>query len=408
MPNCESTIKHLCVWTVLVLLASCSKVATATEPGSPTYQTTFTATFSSSKPFAEVAIHLTQDSAVALEFDFDAPSGSYKLLSADGNVVETDQRIRWNPPATGGVFRYSFAINEHAKDRQDSKHTNTWAILRLGDLFPRAKVRTLKGASNTTKVELRGPHTWSFESGYGSLKQPKMLPAGERAFNRPEGWLIAGELGTRRDIISGIKVAVSAPTGTAYRRMDTLVFLRLVLPELQKLIPTLPERLLIVGAPSSMWRGGLSAPGSLYIHNERPLVSENSTSTLLHELVHISGVHSAETGSDWLVEGLAEYIGLLALQRAGGISLERMNGTLEKLGQWVAKDGGKLTDPSKGADTAAAVLILHQLHQELAAQDIAFQTLLTALSKKSEYSKAALSRSMQHLLGYPSEVLDAL
>ena len=96
-----------------------------------------------------------------------------------------------------------------------------------------------------------------------SLQRAKILPAGKRAFNRPEGWLIAGELGTRQDTISGIKVAVSAPTGTSYRRMDTLVFLRLVLPELQNLSPTLPERLLIVGAPSPMWRGGLSAPGSL-------------------------------------------------------------------------------------------------------------------------------------------------
>lgn len=102
-------------------------------------------------------------------------------------------------------------------------------------------------------------------------------------------------------------------------------------------------------------------------------------------------MHSAQAGSDWLVEGLAEYVGLLALQRAGAISLARMNRTLAKLEQWAAKDGGELTDPSKGADTAAAVLVLYQLDQELAVQEIEFQTLIAALTTNGEYSKASLA-----------------
>jgi hypothetical protein len=44
-------------------------------------------------------------------------------------------------------------------------------------------------------------------------------------------------------------------------------------------------------------------PASLFLHPDRPLISENRTSTLLHELVHIAlGVRGDEE-SDWIVEG---------------------------------------------------------------------------------------------------------
>ena len=48
-------------------------------------------------------------------------------------------------------------------------------------------------------------------------------------------------------------------------------------------------RLLIVSAGDPMWRGGLSGPSSMFLHSDRPLISENRTSTLLHEL----GAHRA-------------------------------------------------------------------------------------------------------------------
>ena len=43
----------------------------------------------------------------------------------------------------------------------------------------------------------------------------------------------------------------------------------------------------VVGAADPMWRGGLSASNSLFLHADRPLISENGTSTLVHELTHV-------------------------------------------------------------------------------------------------------------------------
>ena len=56
-----------------------------------------------------------------------------------------------------------------------------------------------------------------------------------------------------------------------------LAFLRWNLPALVDIFPDFPERVLVVSAGDPMWRGGLSGPGSLYIHAERPLISGNGT-----------------------------------------------------------------------------------------------------------------------------------
>ena len=50
----------------------------------------------------------------------------------------------------------------------------------------------------------------------------------------------------------------------------------------------------------------MSGPGSLYVHADRPMISENGTSTMLHELVHVAMGVSGSAHDDWLVEGLAE------------------------------------------------------------------------------------------------------
>ena len=57
---------------------------------------------------------------------------------------------------------------------------------------------------------------------------------------------------------SGRHVAVSAPVGSGVRRLDTLAFLQWTLPELARVLPSLPANLFIAGAPDGMWRGGLS------------------------------------------------------------------------------------------------------------------------------------------------------
>ncbi len=104
--------------------------------------------------------------------------------------------------------------------------------------------------------------------------------------------------------------------------MDILTLLTFVWPEVQSVFPRDPKKLLIVGAGDPMWRGGLSGPNSLYMHADRPLVSENGTSSLVHELVHVFSRISDADRSDWISEGLAEYYAIELMRRAGGMSEE--------------------------------------------------------------------------------------
>ncbi len=114
-----------------------------------------------------------------------------------------------------------------------------------------------------------------------------------------------------------------------------------------------------------MWRGGLSAPASLYIHAERPLLSENGTSTLLHEIMHIALDFDAARHHDWIVEGLAEYYGLELLRRSGTLSRPRYERAVAKLADWGHSVTGLCDGPSSGAITARAVTVFVELDREM-------------------------------------------
>jgi len=174
-----------------------------------------------------------------------------------------------------------------------------------------------------------------------------------------------GEIGVRRETIAGTRVAVVAPEGQGVRRMDMLALLNWTLPELNAVLPDSLPRLTIVSAGDPMWRGGLSAPASMFIHANRPLISENATSTLVHEVFHVSLGVTASNGYDWIVEGLAEYYSLDLLQRGGAITARRYQRAFERQTQW-AEDANQLCgDRSSGAITALAVVTFRQLDQEI-------------------------------------------
>ena len=114
-----------------------------------------------------------------------------------------------------------------------------------------------------------------------------------------------------------------------------------------------------------MWRGGLSSPNSMFLHAERPLVSENGTSALLHELVHIVTRVRGQPKDDWIAEGIAEFYAGELLYRAGGMSEARH----DKLRRWLldwGKDVKSLRlDRSTGPVTARAAVLLQDLDREI-------------------------------------------
>jgi len=412
------TVRHLST-ILLLFVAGCNTVPPRSveqpEPAAPPQQPTaeteyydvhFSAVFSDQRPIARATVQLTQSSRIVRRLNFRAPSGTFTLVKNDGDAVHEGDRLVWKPPATGGTLVYDYQIDQRRSDGYDAKATSTWALLRLGDLFPAATARTRRGAQSRSTLDLSGPDGWSFETRYGPVRGKVLsVDDSERNFKRPTGWLVGGKIGTRRDFVNGRHIAVSAPVGSGIRRLDTLSFLSWTVPELARAFPSLPRHILIAGAPDEMWRGGLSAPSSLYMHAGRPLISENGTSTLLHELIHLAGMHSAHDGADWIVEGVAEYYSLLVLKRSGGITQDRFDNALARLQLWVDSGNGKLADPSKGVDTAAAVLVLHDLAAELQAQGAHIDQLTARLLEAPRISNEAMLQAAQTLLGRPSKVL---
>jgi hypothetical protein len=209
------------------------------------------------------------------------------------------------------------------------------------------------------------PSGWSSLTEYFGRDHSYPITNTNRRFDRPAGWIILGDIGVRYDQIAGVRVNVAAPTEHGMRRTDILALLNWTLPEVLRIVPDFPKRLTIVGAGDPMWRGGLSGPRSLFIHADRPLISENATSTLLHEIMHIALGSSADEGMDWIVEGLAEYYSLVVLQRSGTISDRRFAAAMRKQSEWGASVKKLCDSTSSGAVTARAVTILSNLDNEI-------------------------------------------
>ncbi len=399
-PGLLLTLFGRLVSSVLLLLsAGCGQASdvgnTISERG---YDVHFSAAFEAAGQ-AQIQIEIQQANAELRQLDFNAPRARYRLLSDDGSAEQSDKRIVWQVPASGGALSIEVHINQQRGEAYDALQSPTWVIMRLGDLFPRARARTLKGAVSRSTFSLRGSgqglEDWSFETPYGNVDDhPTTIPI-RRGFNHPTGWMIGGDLGTRRTIIGDHRITISAPKGSGFRRMDVLSFLRWSWPHVTRIYPDLPPRILIVGAPSPMWRGALSAPGSVFLHTERPLISENGTSSLLHELGHVAGLSSADDGDDWIVEGLAEFYSVEILRRSGAVSERRAQRTLQTLSAWAERDGGKLSDPSKGADTAAAVTYFKQLQDQLSASSL--DAVLSQLLKQPSINREALDAAVQHV-----------
>ena len=242
-----------------------------------------------------------------------------------------------------------------------------WGIFRAEDVIPRAHTRTLKGAKSNTTMAFELPAGWSVITEYSSLHDPIRVQRPYRRFDQPTGWIAMGSLGVRRDTIADVRVAIAAPEGHGARRLDMLALLGWTLPELVEILPDSLSRLTVVTAGDPMWHGGLSAPASLFLHKDRPLISENGTSLLLHEVMHVALSVKAEKGYDWIIEGLAEYYSIELLRRGRAITQRRAERAFTQQAEWAADATTLCGDVSTGPTTALAVTIFHALDRELAA-----------------------------------------
>jgi len=291
------------------------------------------------------------------------------VVQADGDLDASGGKIRWQPPTNGGVLSWRVQVAHQRNGAgYDAWLGPDWGVFRAEDIIPRAATRTIKGAKSATSLVFALPRGWSAVTQYFGRKGKFRVNNPLRRFDQPNGWIVMGQLGVRRETIAGIRVAIAGPVNHSVRRLDTLALLNWTLPELSRLLPTLPPRLTIVSAGEPMWRGGLSAPLSLYVHADRPLISENATSTLLHEVMHLTLGLSAQPSYDWIVEGLAEYYSLELLARSGTISAGRYKLAKADLAKWAKSSGPLCQRKSTGATTARATIVLSALNKEIRSQ----------------------------------------
>ena len=334
-----------------------------------TYRVVYTAWLKPGDPMATVRIRIASHPDWVRWMKLRIDPTRYRDFKGTGRVHVLGDQVQWTPPKKNAWLQYSVNL-ESQRDvgRYDGRVTQDWALFRADDLVPPVHLDMKDGTRSKSKLSLELPEGWTaatpyprYASGRFAIDNPKRL------FDRPTGWILVGKLGIRREEIGGTQISIAGPIGQGVRRLDMLAFFRFTVPTLQAIFPDFPDRVLVVSAGDPMWRGALSGPRSLFVHSDRPFISENATSTFIHELVHVAMGARSAPGADWIVEGLAEYYSLEVLRRSGAISERRNARAHAKLAAW-GKQAGPLDGPrSSGAVTARAVGILRALDEEIRA-----------------------------------------
>lgn len=400
-------------WSIISGVFS-TVVSADPAPQSQAYRLEYRVEFDPSGQGAAVSIHVDKGELLG-KIEFSNANHIYSEIKANGKLVIKDNLTQWELPRGKAVLSYKVVLtNERDPGKFDAIVNQDWALFRGDDLVPPIHTYELAGAYSVASIEFVLPKGWnSIETGWPRKKDNTFtIDNPDRRFDRPTGWMIAGKIGTRRATVAKTAIAVSAPKGQGFQRMDALTFLSFVWPDLKKAFVTTPSKLLIVGAGDPMWRGGLSASNSLFLHADRPLVSENGTSPLLHELTHmvtrISGATTEKFNDDWIAEGIAEFYSIELLYRANGMTKARRTKIIKGLSVWGADVKHLRKSKSTGPVTARAVVLLDDLDKELrerTSNKYNIDDVTQALMQKRKVSFDDLRLICESLMGSPSKVL---
>lgn len=363
---------------------------------------------------AEVSLILENSDLVrSLTFDL-GDKGYYSDFQADGSwQQDSPQSGTWQPGKGKSRLSYKVRISHPRQSGSfDARMTQDWVLLRGDDLVPSAHLVKDDQIELVSRLQFELPKGWKgVETGWPRIGENRFrIDNPARKLDRPTGWILAGKIGSRRARLGDTEVTVAAPVGEGMRRMDILTLLTFVWPEAQAVFPRDPAKLLIVGAGDPMWRGGLSAPNSLFMHSDRPLISENGTSSLVHELVHVFSRIRDTDKSDWISEGLAEYYAIELMRRAGGMSEDRYQAIRKKLIGWSKPVETLRTEESSGPITARAVLLLQELDREIRKHtnnQRSLDDVTRGLMRLDKASTKDLIEISENVMGRASDVLDS-
>lgn len=377
------------------------------------YRVDYTVQFLPKSGQAQMTISLKPSDVGARQLRLTMPEDRYTDVSGDGEITRKGDVVTWVPLRDkASKLHYRYRIDHQRRDGgYDARITDDWVIVRGDDLVPSARVRASKGADSKVRLRFVLPKGWTnVDTPFLRSQDGKsfVVVNPDRSFDRPVGWIIAGAVGTRREIVDGTEISVAGPKGDVIRRNDMLAFFNNLVPEFEQAFGKLPAKLLIVSAGDPMWRGGLSGPRSLFLHADRPLISENGTSTLTHELTHVITRIRGADGDDWIAEALAEFYSIELLRRANLLSDDRA----DKAQAWMANHGRGIrtltSDRSHGERTARGVQLLNELDAEIRQRSKgkrSLDDLVKALIPLREVSREDLREQVQKLTGAPSQVL---
>lgn len=367
MPPMDSACRHFLVPLLLfaTLFATFFAPSFATGADEDLPRIDYDVTIGAADGMAHVSITVHQHDSDVRLLDFN-PGRQEQPIANGGTLRVNDGRWEWQPGATGGTLTF-IAPLDHTRGNGsvDGRISDRWGLFRGDDLIPPARVLLETGTRPVHRLRLQLPRGWSMASPYGREQQWLPIAHSDRLFDRPTGWFLVGHFGLRAESIAGTQVWVAGPRDQGVRRMDMLAFLRWTMPTLRDVIGDFPDPLLIVSAGDPFFRGGLAAPTSFFMHSDRPLISENGTSSYAHELVHLLLPPAENRNADWITEGLAEYYSVEALRRSGSVSEERYEKTHRDLAEWGAPIERLDEGASTGATTARAVALLRQLDEGL-------------------------------------------
>ncbi|MDZ3823148.1 MAG: hypothetical protein U0S76_06060 [Pseudoxanthomonas sp.] len=379
-----------------------------------TFRVDYTVRFQPDQGNARVAMALANGEGRASRFDLAMPADRYDGVEGDGEVVRDGDRVVWSPPRAGGELRWQYRIDKRRRSGgHDARITDDWTIVRGDHLFPSARVRMSAGSRSATTVRFVLPEGWTnVETPWRAGERPRsfVVDNDEVRFARPTGWIIAGDVGTRREQHDDIEIVVAAPKGDSMPRQQILAMVGWTLPEMRAIFGELPPKILVVGAGDAMWRGGLSGPRSLYMHSGRPLISENGTSTLLHEFVHLISRISGAPGHKYLSEGIAEFYSIELLHRTGGTTEARYQRTRAMLERWSADVRRLVGVRAGGRVNARATLLMMDLDAEIRQASDGERSLddvTRLLMAKRRVDTADLREAAERVLGRPSRTLDS-
>jgi len=355
----------ICLVALACLLAACSGQTRAIDDDR--FGVLYTVWMKPETQSAVVKIRLSRNIPLVNWLDLAIDPERYTGFIGSGDVSIDGERVRWTPPQEDAWLQYRVELTSKRRNGEyDGRVTPDWALFRADDLVPPFRSSFTDDTAARAKLQFELPAGWSVETRYPRYTSGRFsVDDPDRKFDRPTGWLVMGEIGVRRDTIGATDVAVAAPRGQGVRYLDILAFLRATLPHLQAVFPEFPQRLLLVSAGDPMWRGALSAPNSLYVHTDRPMISGNGTSTYLHELVHVAMSARGGPGADGIVEGLAEYYSLEILRRSDAISAERYEEAHRELAAWGEEVDSIEVDRSRGPVTARAVGMLREIDRDI-------------------------------------------